>query len=146
MLGHERVTRPVRAGGRRPADQVLLVPFGDVAVPRRPADRPWPGQIPAPSPATVYAEPRSASVIDSAGAAVSVGGRAGLSAAPAALSVEGDPARPVTAWAGPWPVTERWWDPPQACRQARFQLITDDGHAWLVVLQDGCWRVEARYD
>ena len=29
MLGHEAVTRPVLAGGRVPAEQVLLVPFGD---------------------------------------------------------------------------------------------------------------------
>jgi protein ImuB len=146
MLGHERVTWPVPAGGRRPAEQVLLVPFGDVAVPPRSADRPWPGQIPAPSPATVYQVPRPASVTDSAGELVSVSGRAELSATPARLSVEGDPARPVTAWAGPWPVTQRWWDPPQACRQARFQLVTDDGHAWLAALQDGRWQVEARYD
>jgi protein ImuB len=146
MLGHERVTRPVAAGGRRPVEQVLLVPFGDTGVPQRPADRPWPGQIPAPSPATVYPAPQPASVTDSSGEVVAVGGRAGLSAAPAQLSVDGAPARTVTAWAGPWPVTQRWWDPPQACRQARFQLVTDDGHAWLAALQDGRWQVEARYD
>jgi protein ImuB len=146
MLGHERVTRPVAAGGRRPGEQVLLVPFGDAGVPQRPADRPWPGRIPAPSPATVYHAPPPASVTDSAGEVVSVGGRAGLSAAPARLSVDGGPARLVTAWAGPWPVTQRWWDPPQACRQARFQLVTDDGHAWLAALQDGRWQIEARYD
>ncbi|MGB6455556.1 MAG: DNA polymerase Y family protein, partial [Streptosporangiaceae bacterium] len=107
---------------------------------------PWPGQLPAPSPATVYPAPRQASVTDSVGEVVSVGGRAGLSAAPARLSVEGGPARPVTAWAGPWPVTQRWWDPPRACRQARFQLVTDDGRGWLATLQDGRWRIEARYD
>jgi protein ImuB len=146
MLGHERVTRPVAAGGRRPGEQVLLVPFGDAAVPQRPADRPWPGQIPAPSPATVYPAPQPARVTDSVGAMVSVGGRAGLSAAPARLSVDGGPARLVTAWAGPWPVTQRWWDPPHACRQARFQLVTDDGNAWLAALQDGRWQIEARYD
>jgi protein ImuB len=146
MLGHERVTRPVAAGGRRPVEQVLLVPFGDAGVPQRAADRPWPGRIPAPSPATVYPAPPPASVTDSAGEAVSVGGRARLSAAPARLSVDGGPARLVTAWAGPWPVTQRWWDPPKACRQARFQLVTDDGHAWLAALQDGRWQIEARYD
>jgi protein ImuB len=146
MLGHERVTRPVAAGGRRPGEQVLLVPFGDAGVPQRPADRPWPGRIPAPSPATVYPAPQPASVTDSVGEVVSVGGRAGLSAPPAGLSVDGGPARLVTAWAGPWPVTQRWWDPPQACRQARFQLVTDDGHAWLAALQDGRWQIEARYD
>ncbi len=146
MLGHERVTRPVLAGGRRPAEQVLLVPFGDAGTPQRPAHRPWPGQIPAPAPATVYPAPRAASVTDSAGAMVSVSGRAGLSATPAQLAVDGGPAQAVTAWAGPWPVTQRWWDPQQACRQARFQLVTTDGAAWLAVLQDGRWLIEARYD
>jgi protein ImuB len=146
MLGHDRVTRPVLAGGRRPAEQALLVPFGDTEVPQRPADRPWPGQIPAPAPATVYPEPLAASVTDESGAAVSVSGRAELSAPPAWLSAAGRPARAVTAWAGPWPVTQRWWDPSHSCRQARFQLLTDDGNAWLAALQDGRWLIEASYD
>jgi protein ImuB len=42
-------------------------------------------------------------------------------------------------------VTERWWDPPHAHRQARFQLVTEDGSAWLAVLQDGRWLLEASY-
>jgi protein ImuB len=145
MLGHAAVTRPVLSGGRIPAEQALLIPFGDTGTPRRPADQPWPGQIPAPAPATVYPEPRVVSVTDSAGRAVSVSGRAQLSAPPAWLAVEGA-ARAVTCWAGPWPITERWWDPELARRQARFQLVTDDGRAWLAVLQDGQWLVEARYD
>jgi len=159
MLGHDRVTQPVLAGGRRPADQVLLVPFGDAAVPQRPAGRPWPGQIPAPSPVTVYPAPLAARLTDASGQLVSVSGRAQLSAPPAWLSVgsgEGpgrssprpatEQVRAVTAWAGPWPVTERWWDPPSVCRQARFQLATDDGSAWLAVLQEGRWLIEGRYD
>jgi protein ImuB len=52
----------------------------------------------------------------------------------------------VTSWAGPWPVTERWWDPASAHRRARFQLITEDGSAWLAVIQDGRWLIEASYD
>jgi protein ImuB len=146
MLGHDRVTRPVLAGGRRPADQVLLVPFGDTGVPQRPADRPWPDQIPAPAPATVFDVPLAASVTDDSGREVTVSGRAQLSAPPAWLFADGGPARAVTAWAGPWPVTERWWDPRHARRQARFQLITDDGNAWLAALQDGRWLIEACYD
>jgi protein ImuB len=202
MLGHDRVRRPVLAGGRRPAEQALLVPFGDAAMPQRPADRPWPGQIPAPSPATVYPVPLPARLTDASGQTVSVSGRVQLSAPPAWLSVgPGEWSSPrlatggglggsssrlatggglggsssrlatggglggsspqlateqvmavteqvmaVIAWAGPWPVTERWWDPPTACRQARFQLATDDGSAWLAVLQDGCWLIEGRYD
>jgi protein ImuB len=146
MLGHEAVTRPVLAGGRRPAEQVLLVPFGDAGTPQRPAGRPWPAQIPAPAPATVFTVPVAASVTDVAGAPVSVSGRAELSGPPAWLSAGGRPPRGITAWAGPWPVTERWWDPQQARRQARFQLVTEDGDAWLAVVQDGCWLIEASYD
>jgi protein ImuB len=146
MLGHACVARPVLAGGRRPAEQVLLVPFGDAGVPQRPADRPWPDQIPAPSPATVFSVPVAASVTDDSGQAVSVSGRVQLSAPPAWLSAAGGPARAITAWAGPWPVTERWWDPVHACRQARFQLVTEDGAGWLAALQDGRWLIEASYD
>ena len=146
MLGHTAVARPLLSGGRSPADQVLLTPFGDAAVPQRPPGQPWPGRIPAPAPATVYPRPHPASVTDSDGRAVSVSGRAQVSAPPAWLAADGGPARAVTCWAGPWPVTERWWDPGRARRQARFQLITDDGSAWLAVLQDGRWLIEARYD
>jgi protein ImuB len=146
MLGHGAVTRPVLAGGRDPAGQVLLVPFGDAAAPHRPAGRPWPGKIPAPAPATVYPVPRPARVTDAAGAAVSVTGRAQLSAPPARLSAGDGPALAIVSWAGPWPVHERWWDRAQACRQARFQFVTDDGAAWLAVLRDGRWLVAASYD
>jgi protein ImuB len=146
MLGHARVTRPVLAGGRRPAEQVLLVPFGDAGEPQLPPDRPWPGRIPAPSPATVFGEPLTASITDDSGQPVSVSGRAQISAPPAWLSADGGPRRAVTAWAGPWPVTERWWDPAQAQRQARLQLVTEDGNAWLAALHEGSWRLEARYD
>jgi protein ImuB len=146
MLGHGAVTRPVLAGGRRPGDQVLLVPFGDTGVPQRPADRPWPGQIPAPAPATVYPALRSARVTDSAGTAVSVTARAQLSAPPAWMSAAGQSELAITSWAGPWPVSESWWDPAQARRQARFQLVTEDGCAWLAVLEDGRWFIEASYD
>jgi len=145
LLGHTAVTRPVLSGGRSPADQVLLTPFGDAGLPQRPADRPWPAQIPAPAPAIVYPEPEPASVTDAAGREVSVSGRAQLSAPPAWLCAGRGQARAVVCWAGPWPVTERWWDPVRARRQARFQLVTDDGRAWLAVLQDGRWQLEARY-
>jgi protein ImuB len=77
---------------------------------------------------------------------VTVSGRAVVSAPPARLSVCGGPWLAVTSWAGPWPVTERWWRPASARRNARFQLVADDGSAWLAVLQDGQWLIEARYE
>ena len=75
-----------------------------------------------------------------------VTGRGQLSGEPARLSVAGGPPVAVTAWTGPWPVTERWWDLEHACRKARFQVVTADGAAWLAVVQDGCWLIEASYD
>jgi protein ImuB len=146
MLGHDSVRQPIRSGGRSPAEQALLVPFGDDQIPARPADRPWPGQIPAPAPATVYQTPPSAVVTDSSGAIVTVTGRGQVSANPARLSVADGPPLVIIAWTGPWPVTERWWDPEEACRKARFQLVTLDGSAWLAVVKDGQWLIEGRYD
>ena len=150
MLGHDAVTQPALAGGRSPADQAVFIPFGDTAEsaarPPRPADRPWPGRIPPPAPATVYPVPRQARVTDDSGSLVEVTGRGQLSGEPARLSIGGGPPLAVTAWTGPWPVTERWWDPEHACRKARFQLVTVDGGAWLAVVQDGRWLIEASYD
>ena len=65
---------------------------------------------------------------------------------PATLTVEGGRPRAVVAWAGPWLVEERWWDPLEHRRRARFQLATEDGQAHLVYLEDGRWWVEATYD
>ena len=146
MLGHGAVTRPTLAGGRGPADQVTLVPFGDAKDPLFPADRPWPAQIPAPAPATVHPEPLPAVITDDREEPVTVTGRALVSAPPARLSADGGPWLAVTSWAGPWPVTERWWDPASARRCARFQLVTEDGNAWLAVVQEGRWLIEASYD
>ena len=147
MLGHGSVVRPLLAGGRGPAEQVTLVPFGDAADPAASvADRPWPGRLPAPAPATVYPVPLPARVIDASGVAVTVTGRAFDFRAPARLSADGGPWLAVTSWAGPWPVTERWWRPESARRRARFQLVAEDGSAWLAAVQDGQWLIEASYD
>jgi protein ImuB len=146
MLGHEAVTQPVISGGRGPAEQVTLVPFGDARPPRFPPDRPWPGSIPGVAPATVYPDPLPARVTDASGETVTVTGRAGLSAAPAWLAAGAAPPLIVTAWAGPWPVTEWWWEPAKARRRARFQMVTGDDSAWLVTVQDGRWSIEASYD
>jgi protein ImuB len=146
MLGHGSVVRPLLAGGRDPAEQVTLVPFGDTADPELPAGRPWPGRLPAPAPATVYPVPLPASVIDSSGATVTVTGRALVSAPPTRLSADGGPWLAVVSWAGPWPVTERWWRPEDTRRRARFQLVAEDGSAWLAAVQGGQWLIEASYD
>src|SRR6266581_5595604 len=104
MLGHGAVTRPVPSGGRGPAEQATLVPFGDTRDPERPPDRPWPGRIPVPVPATVCQDPLPARVTDGTGAPVTVTGRAQVSAAPARMSAGTGPWLAITAWAGPGPL------------------------------------------
>ena len=145
MLGHEAVLRPVLGGGRDFASQVTPTPFGEKREPRLAADQPWPGRVIGPAPGVVYPAAREAEVTDDAGEIVTVSGRCVVSAAPARLAVPGEPPRRVTGWAGPWPLSERWWDPAAARRRARFQLATDDGRAWLAVVQDGRWLIEAGY-
>ena len=145
MLGHEAVLRPVLGGGRNVQDQVTPIPFGEKTEPRLPAGRPWPGRVRGAAPGLVFPAAREAEVTDDAGQAVTVSGRCAVSAAPARLAVRGEPPRRVTGWAGPWPLSERWWDPSAARRRARFQLVTEDGRAWLAVVEDGRWLVEAGY-
>ena len=145
MLGHEAVLRPVVGGGRNVHDQVTPVPFGEKTEPRLPGGRPWPGRVRGTAPGLVFPSALEAEVTDDAGRAVTVSGRCAVSAPPARLAMRGEPPQRVTGWAGPWPLSERWWDPSAARRRARFQLATEDGRAWLVVLQDGRWLVEAGY-
>jgi len=145
MLGHEAVLRPALGGGRDVADRVNDVPFGEKREPRLAAGPPWPGQIMGAAPGVVYPFAREADVTDEAGEAVTVTGRCVLSAAPAWLAADGGEPLRITGWAGPWPLSERWWDPAAARRRARFQLLTGDGRAWLAAVQGSRWLIEAGY-
>jgi protein ImuB len=60
--------------------------------------------------------------------------------------VERRPPVPISGWAGPWPVDERWWAPGEGRRRARFQVALEDGRALLLSLAGGHWMVEAVYD
>ena len=140
LLGIDAVVTAVLTGGRSPAEQVRVVPWGD-ARQAVPVAEPWPGQVPSPAPATVHVPPLPTEVVDVEGAPVAVTGRGLLAAEPARVA-----GAAVTAWAGPWLADERWWDPPAHRRRARFQLVTDDGVARLVALENGRWWVEATYD
>ncbi len=146
MLGHGAVVSVVLGGGRSPAERQTLVPWGDPPLPARPGELPWPGSLPAPAPATVFPALRPALVVAADGRRVGVNGRGVLSGDPARFSLGDDAAQPVTAWAGPWPVEERWWDEDAARRLARFQIVGADGNAWLLLVENGHWWAEARYD
>lgn len=147
LLGHDAVLTAQRSGGRTLAERRILVPWGDRAVCARPVDRPWPGALPQPAPGTVFPARHAVGVVDAGGAPVTIDERMRLSAAPAAFAASaGGAARPISSWAGPWPLEERWWDPCRARRAHRLQVVDAAGVAWLLVLEGASWWAEARYD
>ncbi|WP_426572047.1 DNA polymerase Y family protein [Aquihabitans sp. McL0605] len=153
QLGAEAVTVPEVRGGRSPAERVVRIPVAAVDLTEaRPATRlasvvePWPGQVPAPAPATVLTEPAPVLVVDAQGEPVAVSGRSELSAPPAQITFAGRTPVAIAAWTGPWPVDERWWDPGRHRRRARFQVVDRQGAAHLLAVEAGRWWLEATYD
>jgi protein ImuB len=169
MVGDQRVQVPAWRGGRLPGDRYGWVPASttDLADPDDTAERlrpmpreggnsgdgggvpgragPWPGALPAPSPAVVPGEVQRAELLDAAGRPVAVSGRGELSADPAQLAVAGRRPLAVIGWAGPWPLDERWWEPSRHRRLARFQVVTADGVAHLVIAENQAWWAAATY-
>jgi protein ImuB len=153
LLGPGSATVPERRGGRHPAEAVALVPADALDLTERTvagevgADpAPWPGRLPAPAPALIRLRPVPAEVLDRHGRPVGVSGRGLTTAAPARVALAGGAPQGVAGWAGPWPVDERWWDRRAHRRRARFQVLTTDGEAHLLALEDGHWWLEATYD
>ena len=153
QLGPEAVRVPEVKGGRHPDEQLVLVPAATVELRGRSLGRldgnhleaPWPGRLPRPSPARVLPRPLPVALTAADGVNVSITGRGLVSAAPTRLRVDGH-AHDVTAWSGPWPVDERWWDVDGHRRAVRFQILTADGLARLVVCEHGQWSITAVWD
>ncbi|MDF1489708.1 DNA polymerase Y family protein [Tessaracoccus caeni] len=146
MLGGDAVLTAAIGGGRSLAERQVLTAWGErVVLPLSP-HQPWPGHVPTPLPSTVFPEPRALSVVAADGSGVCVDVRGAVSAAPAML-IDGARRHPVAAWAGPWPLDERTWDPERQRKAHRFQVVDDTQTAWLLLCDsDGQWRAEARYD
>lgn len=145
MLGPEAVLTAVLGGGRDPRDRVRLVPWGEERSPARAAEAPWPGRLPAPSPATVPPRPLPAAVLDASGAPVGVTDRYLLTAPPARVVIAGAGPAPVLTWAGPWPVDGRWWDA-RAPGGGTWAQVVVPGGGLLLVCRDGRWSVTGSYD
>lgn len=161
LLGPEAVRRPVDVGGRGPSERVAMVPVGEEAPP---VTGRWPGALPSPNPAVMPGgsaarhspsarHPASkVGLYDAAGDTIAVTGRGALTAVPAVLRWGGRD-HEVTAWAGPWPVDERWWTPDDARRAARMHVAVDGTagagqrgpQAFLLIGHAGQWRIEGRY-
>ena len=156
MVGEQAVLVPAWRGGRLPGDRYDWVPASttdltdtDDTVERLRPDAveraPWPGSLPAPSPAVVPPAAQPAELTDAGGRAVQVSGRGELSGIPAMLAIAGGPPQAITGWAGPWPLDERWWESRRHRRLARFQVVTADGAAHLVLAEHRHWWVAASY-
>ncbi|MFL6160065.1 MAG: DNA polymerase Y family protein, partial [Marmoricola sp.] len=54
----------------------------------------------------------------------------------------------VQDWAGPWPVSEQWWESSErpGALVARFQIVGVDGSAWLMRCDGDRWWTEAAYE
>ncbi|WP_198047693.1 DNA polymerase Y family protein [Kutzneria sp. 744] len=155
VLGPDAVLRPLLDGGRGPAERVRLIPWDE---PRAATaiDAPWPGGLPAPSPATVPQRRVPAVVRDHGGNVVGCTQRGDLSAPPAVVAIESESPRTVLGWAGPWLHTPPL--PPSDERRtvARLQVVLAAGQddeegerALLLTVTVGPepqWTVEGVYD
>ncbi len=160
VVGEQQVLVPAAQGGRQPHDAYAWVPAvtADLLEPAERlavSDQPWPGRLPAPSPAMVHHPPQPISVLDVTGTPVKVTGRGAVSAPPYAVQLAGwvgggapsasGALETVESWAGPWPVEERWWDAARHRRLARFQVLTRSGQLLLLVVERGQWWLAAEY-
>ena len=151
ILGPDAVEAPGVQGGRGPRERQRSVPWGqrstDLSNLARSRELPWPGSIPPPAPTRVFTRPAAAAVLGPERQVVGVSQRGSVTAEPAL--VKPDPESDfiaIQAWAGPWPIDELWWDPAGPRQVARFQIVGVDGSAWLLMVENGQWWTEARYD
>lgn len=146
-LGHDGVLSAALGGGRLLHERRLLRPWGEPppSAAQRRNDQPWPGSVPGPAPASVFDAARSVRLLGAGQEQVTVTERGDLSAEPAWLVSRPSPAGlRVLAWAGPWPVRQRWWR--RGPSYDRMQLVDEHQQAWLLLHEGGQWWAEARYD
>ncbi|MGH8960472.1 MAG: DNA polymerase Y family protein [Jatrophihabitantaceae bacterium] len=149
LLGPGSVLVPIVQGGRTPAERTRYVPWGDDPAPRRSPVEPWPGRLPAPAPSVLLDPPRPVQVLDAAGIPVRVTDTGAVPAAPTRLVDGAQRPVPITSWAGPWPLDERWWDAAATTRVALLQLVDVRGRAYLASYRldgGGRWTLDAVYD
>lgn len=156
LCGPDAVCVATDRGGRNPGDEVTMVPTATVELTdakrlarlTRPAhggpstgnDPPWPGRLPAPSPTVVFDPPVRVEITDAQGTSVQVSGRGEIDRPPQRVDTQ-----QIVAWAGPWPIDERWWDDTTHSRHARLQIVVEDGSALLVTRRQQRWWLHAAY-
>jgi protein ImuB len=130
IVGPESVVQAVPQGGRDPGERVAWHRWDDAppGVVRDPA-APWPGAIPAPSPALAPPDPPQLEVDWDDGMPVRI--RLGSRWVP------------VVSWAGPWRKMGRWWDGGRPAD--RYQIVTSAG-AFLCEVREGRTYLTGVYD
>ncbi|MFF3868415.1 DNA polymerase Y family protein [Micromonospora sp. NPDC001898] len=98
ILGPEAVVTAVLGGGRSPADQVRLVPWGDERLPARPGEPTWPGQDALLAPV----EPAGSGRAVGSGGAIGSGGAVGSGGAIGSGGAVSS-GRAVGSGVPPWP-------------------------------------------
>lgn len=149
LLGPQAVLVPELKGGRGPGDQFRMICADGVdLLSRTPnplaAQAPWPGTIPAPSPAVIYQDRPPVRLVGAGECTLEVVDQRLSDPAVRLRGLDGKWVS-VTGWAGPWPVVERWWSKP-ARNLSRLQVTCSDDNAYLIAYEQGEWRLEGRYD
>ncbi len=156
-LGPSAVLTPSVTGGRLLTERRRLTPFGslpdDGSRPR--VEQPWPGRLTGPAPGVIYPQPVPARIetldgrpvhpVEAAEGPTGADGPGGLDAEPGWLVIEGSGRARVISWAGPWPVRQHWWTD-RGIDLNRYQIVTADQQAWVLVAASSSWWAEARYD
>ena len=148
ICGEEQVRVPVASGGRLPGERCIWVPVNtvDLADASRDELAPvWPGSVARPAPTSVPISPEPVEVLGADGSLLSVSGRGDLNADPDVVAIGGRRRR-VVAWAGPWPLLDRWWDRRGRRRLARLQVVLDDGSAHLLAVEQRRWSLMGTHD
>lgn len=150
LLGGEAVRIGVLSGGRGPAERVTMIALGDEPAPATDPTQPWPGRLPEPAPTLLLLQRPTVGLTAADGAPVEVTDRGLFTADPARLRW-GHKQWALLGWAGPWPVTDRWWstaDHPTVAIRAQVQLDAEptEIRAVLLVFDNHTWHAEGVYE
>lgn len=144
--GSAAVLMPSLTGDRIMRHRCVLTPFGTAPSVRRDVggEPPWPGRPVGPAPTVVFPTPLRVGLCDAQGQSVAVSDGQ-MAAEPVWFTSISGHREAVVAWAGPWPVRQRWWGKDGAAID-RVQLITATQRAWLIAGSGQQWWAEACYD
>lgn len=154
-LGHQSVGHAVLHPGHSFEEREQIIAWGttdsgDYYTTESGQERPeaFVAELPKPLPATVFQPPQPVALHNQWGDPLSLDAESSTLGGLPSQMLSGGKMRQVVAWAGPWPVLERWWDPAHSRCRYRLQLLDQQGVGWLVSQEQpgGHWQIEARYD